>query len=322
MSTQYTRGLHIATKAHAKPMIEPTLNKTGPLKIFYDLFEDHLSMDDYFQFFSNSKKAGVYTFLKSDIFSTEKVSTIILEEYSIRGKLAGNVMVTFPDPEYDVPIFAFQLGGNAAKSFALVDISPTLPDVDYTPLIPVFEKYRKLLGLEPSKIDWVNSTSSPYLLLCQYDDLDIDLFLEATKEYLAVWIEHYYKPGKKLADDKSIENVTNAVYKYKRVLHDNDPAYNIFYKEWGEPVADAFFYIETRDHPSIPLPDHTDKTTKAWENKELKILWEKRAQERVMQAPKQVQQRIIDAIEAKAADDQLGIITLEVFDKYKEALLT
>jgi hypothetical protein len=295
-------------------------NKNGPLKIFYELFEEHMSMEDNFQFFSNSRKKGVNTFLSSEIFSAEKVSAIILEEYSIRGKLGGNVMMTLPDPEYDVPIFAFQLGGNAAKSFALVDISPTLPDIDYTPLIPVYEKYKKLLGFAPSKIDWVKSTSSPYLLLCQYEVMDIDLFLEATREYLKVWIEHYYKPGKKLTDAKAIENVSNAVYKYKRVLHDNDPAYGVFHKEWGEPVADAFFYIETRDHPSIPLPDHSKKTNKSWENKELNILWENRAQERVMQAPEQVQQRIITAIEAKAVQDNMGIITLELFDKYKDAL--
>jgi hypothetical protein len=228
--------------------------------------------------------------------------------------------MTLPDPEYDVPIFAFQLGGNATKSFALVDISPTLPDIDYEPLVPVFEKYKKLLGLPDSKIDWVNSTSSPYLLLCQYDALDIDLFLEATREYLKIWIEHYYKPGKKLTDEKAMENVCNAVYKYKRVLHDNDPAYGIFHKEWGEPVANAFYYIETRNHPSLPMPDHSGKKTKAWENKESNILWERRAQEQVMQAPEQIHQRIIGAIEKKAVQDNMGIITLELFDKYKDAL--
>jgi len=295
-------------------------NKKGPLKIFYELFEEHMSMEDNFQFFSNSRKKGINTFLSSDIFSAEKVSTIILEEYSIRGKLGGNVMMTLPDPEYDVPIFAFQLGGNAAKSFALVDICPTLPDIDYKPLVPVYKKYKKLLGLPDSKIDWVNSTSSPYLLLCQYDALDIDLFLEATREYLKIWIEHYYQPGKKLTDGKAIENVSNAVYKYKRVLHDNDPAYGVFHKEWGEPVADAFYYIETRDDPSIPMPVHSGKKIKTWENKELNILWERQAQERVMQEPEQVHQRIIDAVEAKATRDNMGIITLELFDQYKDAL--
>ena len=237
-------------------MTRPQLNRDGPLKYFYEQFEDHLSMDDYFQFFSNRKKADNHTFLISDIFSAEKMATIIVEEYSIRGKLSGNVIVAFPEPDYDVPVFTFQLGGNATKSIALLDISPTLPNTDYGPLIPVYEQYRKLLGMEPSGIDWVNSICSPYLLHCQYDVLDRDIFLQAMQEYLAIWIEHYYKPGVKLTDEHAIENVCDAIFKYKTVLHDNDPAYGIFRKEWGEPVADAFFHIETRDHPSIPMPKH------------------------------------------------------------------
>ena len=40
-----------------------------------------------------------------------------------------------------------------------------------------------------------------------------------------------------------------------------------------------------------------------------------------MQSPEQVQQRIIDGIEAMAAEDNMGIITLELFEKYKETLL-
>jgi len=301
-------------------MTIPQLNKSGPLKIFYEQFEDHLSMDDYFQFFANRKKADNHTFLISDIFRAEKMSTVIAEEYSIRGKLSGNVIVAFPEPEYDVPVFTFQLGGNASKSIALLDISPTLPNIDYGPLIPVFEKYKKLLGMEPSKLDWVKSICSPYLLHCQYDVLDIDIFLAALKEYLAIWIEHYYLPGAKLTNKQDIENACNAIFKYKRVLHNNDPAYRIFHKEWGGPVADAFFHIETRDHPSIPMPDLADEKLKPWENKDLNILWEGRAQERVLAAPEQVQQRIINAIEAKAFEDNMGIITLEVFDKYKETL--
>jgi hypothetical protein len=302
-------------------MLQPQTNKTGPLKIFYEQFEDYLSPNDFYQFYSNRNKGGRNTFLCSDIFHTDKLATIILEEYSIRGKLAGNVIVAFPEADTDVPIFTFQLGGSDGKSIALLDISPTQPDMDYTPLIPVFEKYREQLGMEPTKIDWVKSICSPYLLHCQYDELDSDIFLAATKEYLAIWIEHYYQPGKRLTDATTIEQTTNAIYKYKRVLHDNDPAYGIFHKEWGEPVADAFFHIETRDHPALPMPDHSQTKLKLWENKELNIIWERRAQERVLQAPEKIQPRIVAAIEQQVAADNIGIITLEVFEKYTDALL-
>jgi hypothetical protein len=300
----------------------PEPHRHGPQKIFYEEFESHLNMDDYFQFFSNRKKADNHTFLYSDIYTAEKMATIILEEYSVRGKLAGHVIVAFPEPDTNVPVFTFQLGGNAKRSIALLDISPTLPDIDYTPLLPVFEKYRKLLDMEPSRLDWVNSICSPYLLHAQYEELDTDLFQKALREYLRIWIEHYYKPGIKLTDKQAVENATNAITKYKRVLHDNDPAYGIFRKEWGAPMADAFFHIETRDHPSIQLLDHSRQKEKAWENKSLNIIWERRAQERVSQAPEQVQQRIIDAIEVQAAEDNMGIITLELFDKYKDSMLS
>ena len=48
---------------------------------------------------------------------------------------------------------------------------------------------------------------------------------------------------------------TQAIYKFKEVLHANDPAYGIFTKAWGKPVADAFFYLETHHHPALPMPD-------------------------------------------------------------------
>jgi hypothetical protein len=42
----------------------------------------------------------------------------------------------------------------------------------------------------------------------------------------------------------------------------------------------------------------------------------------VSQAPEPVQQRIIDAIEAQAAEDKMGIITLKLFDKYRDSMLS
>ncbi|MEE4186592.1 MAG: hypothetical protein V2J12_12565 [Gammaproteobacteria bacterium] len=231
-------------------------NRTGPLKPFYELFGDRLNTDDFHQFFSNRVNKGRITYLLSELYTADRLADVILEEYGIRNKLKGNVILVLPEPEYDIPVFMFQLGGNDKQTIALLDISPTQPDVDYTPLLPVFEKYRDLLKMEPSKLDWVNSICSPYLLHCQYDEVDVGLFTEALEAYLKVWIEHYYIPAKKLPSETAVEHATAAVFKFKRVLHDNDPAYGIFKKEWGQPVADAFFYLETRHHPALPPPEH------------------------------------------------------------------
>ena len=235
-------------------MSHPQPNRSGPLAVFYELFEDRLSADDYVQFYSNQRKKGKDTYLMSDLFTADKLADVILEEYGVRDKLQGNVIVIYPQPAFDVPIFTFQLGGNATQKIALLDISPTHGDLDYAPLIPVFEKYRDLLDIQPSKLDWVNSICSPYLLHRQYEALDVDLFTAALREYLAIWIEQYYVPARELARESAVDEAREAIRRYKQILHDNDPAYGIFARAWGKPVADAFYYLETRSEPALAMP--------------------------------------------------------------------
>jgi len=234
-------------------VIQP--NREGPLGTFHHLFDEYLDKENYSQFFANKQTAGKDTYLRTDIYSAASLADVILEEYGVRDKLRGNVIMALPEPTCNVPIFFFQLGGNNKQKIAMLDISPTQPDVDYTPLLPVYEKYRSLLDIQPCKLDWVNSISSPYLLQREYGDLDTELFLEAMYEYLIIWIDHFYLPAKKLQDPEKVETATATIREFKRVLHGNDPAYGIFSKAWGKPVADAFFYLETRHHPSLPIPE-------------------------------------------------------------------
>lgn len=292
----------------------------GPLKMFLDRFGKYLREDDYQQFFSNRRQAGRDTFLSSDFYRAEKLSSVILEEYSARGKLQGNVMLVYPDPAWDVPIFMFQLGGNNRQSIALLDIVPTLPGTDLAPLRPVFEQYRDALGIGPSQVEWINKICSPCLLHCQYGTLDTRLFLEATEAYLDVWIRHYYEPGRRLERPEDIEIATNALYKYKHVLHANDPAYGIFEKAWGRPVADAFHYVESREHPSLPMPDEADPYAKVWENVGLNVMWTLAAQRRFEQEGLSPEER--QSLEARAHEARFGIITPEVYEKLRSSRRT
>jgi len=236
-------------------MSHPSLNRSGPLAIFYEQFEAELIADDYQQFYSNHRDKGRDTYLMADICRADKLTDVILEEYGVRDKLKGNVIVTYPEPVYDMPIFTFQLGGNPKQKIALLDISPTSADIDYSPLVPVFEKYRDLLNMEPSKLDWVQDICSPYLLHRQYEALDMDVFTAAFHDYLKVWIEHYYQPANRLEDEAAIESARDAIRHYKRILHTNDPSYGIFVRAWGKPVADAVFYLETRNDPALDLQE-------------------------------------------------------------------
>jgi hypothetical protein len=224
-------------------------------------------------------------------------------------------MLVYPDPAWNVPIFMFQLGGNNRQSIALLDIVPTLPEFDFAPLMPVFEKYRASLGIGPSKVEWINKICSPCLLHCQYDVLDTALFLEATEAYLDVWIRHYYEPGSRIAIPSDVEIATNALYKYKHVLHANDPAYGIFEKAWGRPVADAFHYVESCEHPRLPMPDEADPYAKVWENAELNVMWTLAAQRLFEQDRLPPHER--ESLEQGARAAHFGMITPEVYARLR-----
>ena len=206
----------------------------APLKHFHDTFRAEMSVDDHIEFFCNRKTDEGETFLRLETYDSEKLSRIVMEEYSIKSKMNGSVIMTFPRHDTDVPIFFFQIGGRGDRAIAVLDISPTHPDIDYAPLVPVYEKYHELLGLGDSKVAWLQKTCSPYLLHCQYDTIDCDLFLEAMRAYLDIWLEVYYRAGTQLAHERDIDIVTNAIYKFKYVLHRYDPAYGIFARSWGQ----------------------------------------------------------------------------------------
>ncbi len=299
--------------------MKPEHKNGGAIRTFLDTFSSYMRLDDYVEFHANRIKAGTQTFLDLDVYQGDKLATIVVEQYAVRSKLQGCVIVAIPEPEYGIPIFSFQMGGNKTQSIALVDLSPTAPDIDYTPIRPVCEKYRQQLGLEPSKIDWVNAMYSPLHLHCHYAALDENAFIAAMAEYLDVWIEHYYKPAVPLTDPAAIQTVTDAILRYKRILHENDPAHGIFAKAWGRPVADAFMHLETRDHPALPLHDEPEEEIVLWKNTELNISWTRDAQEQVMEAPITVHHVIRNAIETKASAANIALITADVFDRYKEA---
>ena len=79
--------------------------------------------------------------------------------------------------------------------------------------------------------------------------------MEASREYLRIWIEDYYKPGVAHTRQEDIDTATSAILRYKMILHESDPAHGIFSKAWGKKVADAFMYLETRDHPALEIFD-------------------------------------------------------------------
>lgn len=289
----------------------------APLQHFYNALEDEMSVEDHMEFYCNRKTEQGETFLRLETYDSDKLSRVVMEEYSINSKMRGSVIMTFPRPDNDVPIFFFQIGGRGDRAIAVLDISPTHPDIDYAPLAAVYEKFHAALGLGRSKVAWLQKICSPYLLHCQYDRIDCDLFLDAMRAYLDVWRRHYYAPGAVLADERDIEIVTNAIYKFKYVLHDHDPAYGIFAKAWGKGAADAFVYLECSDHPAYRPPVSLETKLRPWDNDELNVAWARDAQALAMTEASERVLEIRTAIEREAARRRFGIVTPELYERLK-----
>ncbi|MFW2403701.1 MAG: hypothetical protein ACN4GT_02965 [Gammaproteobacteria bacterium] len=289
-----------------------------PPEIFFEAFKKEMNVEDHIEFYCNRITEDRETSLRVETYDSEKIARVVLEKYSVKSRMKGSVVMVFPKHDSDIPIFCCQIGGRGDRVIALLDIAPTTKDIDYTPLIPVFEKYRDALGLGEIKAQWLTRTSSPYLLARHYDELDCELFVEAMEAYLQIWIDHYYTPGKTLEDPHQIDTVTNALYRFKYVLHHNDPAYEYFARSWGKGVADAFVHLECSDHPAYLPPEQLKSRVKPWFNPELNVEWTENAQLLAMEVPEGELDDVRNAMEERARTNDFGIITPEIFTRFSE----
>lgn len=281
-----------------------------PLDLFRGLFDPFITPDDHIDFYANHSTVEGDTFLRLETYLAPNLSRLIIEEYAVRGKMHGCVITAYPAPDTEIPIFFFQVGGVGDRSIAVLDISPTTPDLDLRPLAAVHEKYSQSLGLGPTSAQWLQSISSPYLLHCNYAELDTSAYVEAMTEYAGIWIEQYYRPAVPAATAQRQALVENALYKFKYQLHHHDPAYGIFAKSWGTPVADAFVYLECGDHPAYAPPAPLETDVKPWHDEPQTLLWSQDAQLEVLQAPTaQDQVALREGMEEAALAARLGIIT-------------
>jgi len=256
------------------------------------------------------------TWLRVESYTTPLLARLVLEEYVIGGRMRGIVVMAFPRPEYELPIFTVQLGGVGDRSIALLDLSPTVPDADLSPLAPIAERHRVALGLEPTETAWLQGICSPHLLHANYRELDEERFVDAVGDYADVWLDSFYRPGPPAAEGPRRDLVANAIYKFKHQLHHHDPAYGFFARAWGNAAADAFVEIECGDDPAYVHRVPGEDAPKPWVDAERRIVWEEPAQAEVLAAPEDQQGTWRERVESGASADGFGIVTLEVLRRY------
>jgi hypothetical protein len=287
-----------------------------PLERFRALFGAHLPEGDRMDFYANRVTPEGETFLRLETYATPVLSRLVLEEYVIGGRMRGAVIMAIPRPETEAPVFFFQLGGVGDRSIAVLDISPTTPDLDLSPLAPVHEEYARRLGLEPTHLPWLQTVCSPYLLHCAYKELDEALYVEAMADYCRLWIDRYYLPALAAEPTARGELTANAIYKFKYQLHHHDPAYDFFAKSWGKATADAFLDLECGDPPAMLPPVDLGPDIKPWHDVDRRLVWDADAQLTVMGAEPARWEGWRASVEERAAAEGLGIITPALLERY------
>jgi hypothetical protein len=280
---------------------------------FRDMFAGLLPEHERIDFYANHRTDEGDTYLRLESYAPQGLSRLVLEEYTIRGRMHGTVIMAFPTLDTETPIFFFQLGGVGPRSIAVLDISPTTPDLDLTPLEPIHARYAQALGLEPTSTDWLQSICSPYLLHCNYAELDTELFTEAVVAYATVWRDAFLAAPTAVTSGERRAVIRNRLYKFKYQLHHHDPAYEFFVKAWGKPAADAFVDLECSDDPGFLPPDLTDKV-KPWRDDPHQLLWDERAQRRVAATADDRQGALREAVEQRAIAAGYVIVTEKLLD--------
>lgn len=224
-----------------------------PLDRFRAIAGDLLDPADRMEFFANRVTPQGQTWLRIDSGTTDRLARLVLEEYVIGDRMHGVVIMAFPRPESELPIFHAQLGGVGDRSIAVVDVSPTVADADLAGLAPSAARHRERLGLEPTSTAWLQEICSPHLLHCNYRELDEPAFVDAVEEYLRWWLENCYRDPAPATDPVRQAEVRAAILRFKTELHHHDPAYGFFARAWGKPTADAFIDLECGDDP-VYLP--------------------------------------------------------------------
>lgn len=285
-----------------------------PLEKFRDAFAENLPAEDRMDFFVDRVTPEGRTYLRAETYATPTLSRLVMEEYLIGGRMHGTVIMAFGQPTSEQPIFFYQLGGVGDRSIAVLDISPVTADLDLSVLAPVHAHYAEALGLTETATGWLQTICSPYLLHCNYAELDEELFIEAMTAYLDVWMTHFHGAEMPTGSDARTEQVTNALYKFKFQLHHHDPAYGFFARSWGKPAADAFIDIECGDHPAYLPPVSLEEHVKVWHNDELNVVWTEAAQQVVEAGPDASARR--EQVEAAAATAGFGIVTTDLLDRF------
>ncbi len=252
------------------------------------------------------------------LFEAEKLSRIVLEQYTIRSKMYGIVLNIYSKPGYGIPILTFQLGGQIPdKTIFVLDIIPICNKEKVNQLVSGLYQQESLkfenLG---SGQKWLHEITSPNLIVCQYKACDPQKIIDALGGYLRYWRDKFYKPACNLNEAVLTDQAVESLLHYKQVLHANDSGLDIYLRNFGAAMVNVIEQAAFGGEPALVdvgisgSPGPIEAKGSVIEPAELR--WTPEATQYLQEAPRFVRSAIKEKAELKAKELGLKEITAEL----------
>lgn len=287
--------------------------------VFQVLGDDVIEVDSFARYSAERRNEGSYLKTRYRRFKPDKLDRVVVENYEIR-RHDGLVVNAYTKPEYGIPIFTLQVGGSGPdKTLVIVDIVSTNSATDQEPVKSLYREYEEKAGFSGTDLEWVKKITSGYALVNQYRSIDPAMMYKAISAYLTTWLELYYKPAKKIANEDTIEEVTGSVLQFKSILHDNDVGLDLYEKNFNEKMLDTIEEVAFGGRPSLPSNNQQDTQNTNGGGGEggeghSGGNWTENAINYVNQAPAFARGRIKKNAEEKAKEEGLSVIDLDLID--------
>ena len=288
-------------------MKSPSIDNSA--EIIYRELKNIISENDYLEYSAKKNETEKYTQTTFRTYNGEKISRLVIEQYTVNSKAYGIVLNIYPKPEFGIPIFTFQLGGQIPdKVIFVIDIIPIIKSQSDIGISEIYKKHSSGMNNLGSTQEWINLICTKNAIICQYKPLEPEKILNALTDYLCFWRDTYYLPAEPVISEQDQISATENILKFKTLLHANDAGLEIYLKKFGKEMIAV---IESAAFGSEPaLNSKTDaeidnSILSEQSSSDTGFIWTDEAEQFIQDAPKFVRSKIRENAEKKALE--LGI---------------
>ncbi len=284
-------------------------------ELFLDRMQGCLERGDFTEYSGRRQTGESRIAARSRVYQGEKLDRVMVNQYTLKRGRGGLVIFGYPRAEYQIPSFLLHIGGLPPdRMLAIMDLSPCSASLDMTAFGQVSERHRTALGLPDTRLEWLRSVTSPYLLHCAFKPLDPERFLVAFDDTIRTWRSAYIDAARRVDHEATVTAHRDAVLAMKEILFKNDPAFAVFTRAFGRAMSDVLAEAAFGGEPGLSIAEATEPVPVpgSWVNKKLGIRWNADAQERVHEAPAFLRPMIRRIIEKEAAKEGMDVATVEL----------